>query len=274
MSTCFLGATFFQLFGKLVLNDICWASPRCYLIIEVILVGFLTLLFAAGRRWKWATSNSGTSSPAAQRRIWDCAKDYGELSTWDHQFVARIFVSRFAFNLWHLKISEMKGFCACMTDFTHHISILGLNANLTIKSMLSIEAVNSPLSSYSMNHIVITEKLTQSYVHLGMFPLLCIKESLRIQNLRALILCMSSQDIKYFSPMKMILPVKGCPKIVSCAGSSSGLHHDFHDNLYVLLHGCKSFCLWSPSEAEQMYTHGRIIKVYPNGRIIYEGQVI
>ena len=29
-------------------------------------------------------------------------------------------------------------------------------------------------------------------------------------------------------------------------GSSSGLHHDFHDNIYVLLRGCKEFRLFSP----------------------------
>ena len=32
----------------------------------------------------------------------------------------------------------------------------------------------------------------------------------------------------------------------SSAGSSSGLHHDFHDNLYILLRGTKEFRLFSP----------------------------
>jgi hypothetical protein len=44
-------------------------------------------------------------------------------------------------------------------------------------------------------------------------------------------------------------------------GSSSGLHHDFHDNLYVLLAGRKRFRLWPPSAAPGMYTHGRLQQV-------------
>lgn len=56
-------------------------------------------------------------------------------------------------------------------------------------------------------------------------------------------------------------------------GASSGLHHDFHDNLYILLRGRKRFQLWSPDCALQMHTHGDISKVHPNGRIVYCGQV-
>lgn len=56
------------------------------------------------------------------------------------------------------------------------------------------------------------------------------------------------------------------------AGASSGLHHDFHDNLYVLLHGRKRFRLYSPDHAKRMYTHGRIAKVHANGRIVYADQ--
>lgn len=52
--------------------------------------------------------------------------------------------------------------------------------------------------------------------------------------------------------------------------SSSGLHHDFHDNLYVLLRGKKRFRLFSPADAELMHTVGRIKHVYPNGRICYD----
>lgn len=55
-------------------------------------------------------------------------------------------------------------------------------------------------------------------------------------------------------------------------GSSSGLHHDFHDNLYVLLRGSKRFRLFPPSSAPDMYVAGRITKVHANGRIVYEGQ--
>jgi Cupin-like domain len=54
----------------------------------------------------------------------------------------------------------------------------------------------------------------------------------------------------------------GCSK----DGSSSGLHHDFHDNLYVLLCGRKRFRLYPPSTARSMYTHGRVSKIHENGR--------
>jgi hypothetical protein len=57
------------------------------------------------------------------------------------------------------------------------------------------------------------------------------------------------------------------------AGSSSGLHHDYHDNLYLLLRGKKLFRLYSPQDTEKMYTRGQLVKVHPNGRINYEGEV-
>ena len=41
----------------------------------------------------------------------------------------------------------------------------------------------------------------------------------------------------------------GCSR----AGASSGLHHDFHDNLYVLLSGTKDFLLYSPADAARLY---------------------
>jgi hypothetical protein len=53
-------------------------------------------------------------------------------------------------------------------------------------------------------------------------------------------------------------------------GSSSGLHHDFHDNLYILLRGRKRFRLYSPSCARFMYTRGTIDRVHPNGLINYK----
>lgn len=37
-------------------------------------------------------------------------------------------------------------------------------------------------------------------------------------------------------------------------GTSSGLHHDYHDNLYVVLRGTKRFRLFSPKDTEKMYT--------------------
>lgn len=39
--------------------------------------------------------------------------------------------------------------------------------------------------------------------------------------------------------------------------STSGLHHDFHDNLYVLLRGEKRITLISPAEAHNLYTVGK-----------------
>mmetsp|Transcript_22038 Transcript_22038/g.33656 ORF Transcript_22038/g.33656 Transcript_22038/m.33656 type:complete len:477 (+) Transcript_22038:143-1573(+) len=52
-------------------------------------------------------------------------------------------------------------------------------------------------------------------------------------------------------------------------GSSSGLHHDYHDNLYVLVRGKKRFRLFSPDQAENLATNGIIDRVYFNGRISY-----
>jgi len=60
---------------------------------------------------------------------------------------------------------------------------------------------------------------------------------------------------------------------ISQHGASSGLHHDHHDNLYVLLRGRKRFRLWSPAEHKRMYLHGTVDAVHPNGRIVYKGQV-
>lgn len=54
-------------------------------------------------------------------------------------------------------------------------------------------------------------------------------------------------------------------------GSSSGLHHDFHDNFYLLLRGRKRFRLYSPDCAPNMYTHGDIERVFSNGVISYVG---
>lgn len=58
----------------------------------------------------------------------------------------------------------------------------------------------------------------------------------------------------------------------SPTGASSGLHHDYHDNLYIVLRGTKKFRLFSPSDTERMYTRGKLTRVHPNGRINYEGE--
>ncbi|KAL8009444.1 putative JmjC domain-containing protein [Plasmopara halstedii] len=55
-------------------------------------------------------------------------------------------------------------------------------------------------------------------------------------------------------------------------GSSSGLHHDHHDNLYILMRGKKHFRMYSPSDAFKMYTQGQIANVHPNGLINYVGK--
>jgi len=51
--------------------------------------------------------------------------------------------------------------------------------------------------------------------------------------------------------------------------SSSGLHHDFHDNLYLLIRGRKRFRLFPPSAAELLYVSGDLQKIHNNGLIVY-----
>lgn len=48
------------------------------------------------------------------------------------------------------------------------------------------------------------------------------------------------------------------------------MHHDHHDNLYILLKGRKHFDLYSPAEALNMYTRGIIAKVHFNGKINFQ----
>ena len=55
-------------------------------------------------------------------------------------------------------------------------------------------------------------------------------------------------------------------------GASSGLHHDYHDNLYLLLRGKKTFRVYSPADTEKMLTRGVLEKVHSNGRINYVGE--
>jgi len=57
-------------------------------------------------------------------------------------------------------------------------------------------------------------------------------------------------------------------------GTSSGLHHDYHDNFYIVLRGIKRFRLFSPADTEKMYTRcPDLVKVHRNGRINYKGEV-
>jgi len=59
----------------------------------------------------------------------------------------------------------------------------------------------------------------------------------------------------------------------SKTGASSGLHHDYHDNIYIVLRGTKRFRLFSPADTENMYTRGKLVKVHSNGRINYDGEI-
>ncbi|KAI8992729.1 cupin-like domain-containing protein [Trametes punicea] len=52
-------------------------------------------------------------------------------------------------------------------------------------------------------------------------------------------------------------------------GSSSGLHHDFHDNIYCLLKGRKRFVLFPPDEVKHLHPHGTLDTLHPNGLISY-----
>lgn len=47
------------------------------------------------------------------------------------------------------------------------------------------------------------------------------------------------------------------------------LHHDFEDNLYVVVEGEKRFLLFPPSDAPCLYTRGTVVRVEPHGAIVY-----
>ncbi|KAJ3371303.1 hypothetical protein HDU91_005437 [Kappamyces sp. JEL0680] len=50
---------------------------------------------------------------------------------------------------------------------------------------------------------------------------------------------------------------------------SSGLHHDFHDNFYLLGRGSKKFTIFPPKDAARLYLSGTVHTVHPNGLIVY-----
>ena len=55
--------------------------------------------------------------------------------------------------------------------------------------------------------------------------------------------------------------------------SSSGWHHDYHDNLYCVWQGCKHLELLPPASIlQRVSTVGTLSQLYPNGRIVYEEQ--
>ena len=47
------------------------------------------------------------------------------------------------------------------------------------------------------------------------------------------------------------------------------LHHDFNDNLYVVVEGRKHFTLFPPAQAPNLYTRGQLLEVEQNGNIRY-----
>ncbi len=61
-------------------------------------------------------------------------------------------------------------------------------------------------------------------------------------------------------------------------GTSSGYHHDYHDNFYFLISGEKQFRLASPLYASERPTHGckknNNVLVHPNGLISYVGDSV
>lgn len=52
-------------------------------------------------------------------------------------------------------------------------------------------------------------------------------------------------------------------------GTSSGLHHDFHDNLYVLLSGRKRFVLFPPPAYPYLHVRGTLCFMHKNGLLVY-----
>jgi hypothetical protein len=73
------------------------------------------------------------------------------------------------------------------------------------------------------------------------------------------------------------LPLAGNLILQSCniwmgaaVKSASGLHHDYHDNFYLLLAGRKQFRLYAPGDAESMSLYGSIERIHHNGLISYE----
>lgn len=55
----------------------------------------------------------------------------------------------------------------------------------------------------------------------------------------------------------------------STAPITTPLHHDFNDNLYVVVEGHKRFILFPPEQACNLYTYGKLLGVDANGYIRY-----
>lgn len=60
----------------------------------------------------------------------------------------------------------------------------------------------------------------------------------------------------------------------STVKTSSGLHHDYHDNLYCIWDGCKTMQLAPPQcVLKCIQTQGTLLKLHDNGRIVYSEQL-
>jgi len=55
-------------------------------------------------------------------------------------------------------------------------------------------------------------------------------------------------------------------------GTKSGLHHDYEDNLYILLRGKKKVRLFSPEDSFNIYPVGAIVDISPYGSHMYCGE--
>lgn len=64
-------------------------------------------------------------------------------------------------------------------------------------------------------------------------------------------------------------PKLGLGRNIPGGGSSSGLHHDHADNIYIPVNGHKRFTLFSPRDSIKMYTVGDIRTVFASGVIDY-----
>ena len=56
--------------------------------------------------------------------------------------------------------------------------------------------------------------------------------------------------------------------------TSSGLHHDFHDNVLVQVCGAKRVRMWDPSATNVLRPAGGRARVHANGRVVYGGAAV
>lgn len=52
-------------------------------------------------------------------------------------------------------------------------------------------------------------------------------------------------------------------------GTVSGLHHDYEDNIYILVQGRKRVVLYSPAELFNLYPQGQVLEVNEQGSVSY-----